>query len=259
MQPIELEQRMRALEYFHSLRLLPGAWPIVRVDGRGFTRFTASRFEKPFDPRFRDLMVATARTLLEELQGLCAYTESDEISVLLPPEWDLFDRELEKVVSVSAGIASATFTRACGETAHFDSRVWLGANQELVIDYFHWRQADAARGALNGWCYWTLRKSGKSVAEATGALERRTFAEKNELLFQHGINFNNLPLWQRRGVGLYWEGYTKTGFNPITQQEVLATRRRIKVDEELPMKEEYSRLLRRILEAPRRQVDKLAG
>ncbi|MEP0832344.1 tRNA(His) guanylyltransferase Thg1 family protein [Microcoleus sp. AS-A8] len=34
------EQKMRSLEYFHSLRLLPGAWVVIRVDGRGFSRFT---------------------------------------------------------------------------------------------------------------------------------------------------------------------------------------------------------------------------
>src|SRR5947209_2064278 len=116
----DIEERMRALEYFHSLRILPGVWPVIRVDGRGFTRLTASRFEKPFDLKFRDRMVETARALLEELQGRYAYTESDEISVLLPPEWDLFDREVEKAVSVSAGIASAAFTHALGEAAHFD-------------------------------------------------------------------------------------------------------------------------------------------
>jgi tRNA(His) 5'-end guanylyltransferase len=27
------EARMRALEYFHSLRVLPGAWIVIRVDG----------------------------------------------------------------------------------------------------------------------------------------------------------------------------------------------------------------------------------
>jgi tRNA(His) 5'-end guanylyltransferase len=46
-----LEDRMREREYFHGLWLLPGAWAVVRVDGRNFTRFTAQRFEKPFDPR----------------------------------------------------------------------------------------------------------------------------------------------------------------------------------------------------------------
>src|SRR3712207_4454510 len=57
MTPEEFEHRMRELEYFHSVRLLPGVWTVIRVDGRGFSRFTESRFEKPFDPRMRDLMV----------------------------------------------------------------------------------------------------------------------------------------------------------------------------------------------------------
>jgi tRNA(His) 5'-end guanylyltransferase len=147
------EARMRRLEYFHSIRLLPGTSAILRVDGRGFSRFTAERFDKPFDARFSDYMVRTAQALLEGLQGVYAYTESDEISVLLRPEWDLFDRELEKAVSIAAGLASATFTYACGEPAHFDGRAWLGARRSLVIDYFRWRQSDATRCALNGWCY----------------------------------------------------------------------------------------------------------
>lgn len=247
MHPDEFEAQMRALEYYHSLRVLPGVWTVLRVDGRGFSRFTESRFEKPFDPRMRDLMVRTAQALLEEMGGIYAYTESDEISVLFRPEWDLFDRELEKLVSLSAATAASTFTHACGEPVQFDSRVWLGVNEAVVVDYFRWRQADAGRCALNGWCYWTLRKAGKTVAEATAALERQSVAEKNELLFQHGVNFNELPLWQRRGTGLYWEEYQKEGFNPKERRKVLATRRRVKVDEELPMREGYGALVQEIL------------
>ena len=82
------ENRMRELEYFHNLRLLPGAWVVVRVDGRGFSRFTESRFEKPFDLKFHGLMVHTAQALLQEMQGIYAYTESDEISVLFRPDWE---------------------------------------------------------------------------------------------------------------------------------------------------------------------------
>ena len=72
-------------------------------------------------------------------------------------------------------------------------------------------------------------------------------ADKNELLFQAGVNFNDLPLWQRRGTGLYWETYEREGYNPKLGQKVLTTRRQIKVDRELPMGEDYAALISRIL------------
>lgn len=247
MRGADFEPRMRAFEYYHGLRVIPNVWTVLRVDGRGFTRFTEGRFEKPFDLRFHGLMTQVATTLVDDLRGVLAYTESDEISVLFRPEWDLFDREVEKLVSVSAGLASATFTKAVGDAAHFDSRIWIGVDEVSVIDYFRWRQTDAARCALHGHCYWALRKEGKSVAEATRELEGKSVEFKNELLFERGINFNDLPLWQRRGSAVYWETYTKGGFNPKTGQAVQATRRRLKVDDELPMKEEYAALLARIL------------
>ncbi|HLV97905.1 MAG TPA: tRNA(His) guanylyltransferase Thg1 family protein [Ktedonobacterales bacterium] len=249
MNPDDFEKRLRALEYFHTLRLIPGAWTVVRVDGRGFSRFTEAHFEKPFDPTFHTLMIQTAKALLEELQGIYAYTESDEISVLFRPDWKLFDREVEKIVSISAGIASAAFTQGCQTPAHFDSRIWLGVDPAQVVDYFRWRQDDATRCALNGWCYWMLRKMGKSVAEATSTLKSQSTAFKNELLFQQGINFNDLSAWQRRGVGLSWEIYEKAGYDPIQSKAVTARRRRVKIDEALPVKEEYGLYIQRLLDA----------
>jgi len=159
------ERAMRAHECFHGLRVLPGTWPIVRVDGRGFSRLTASRFEKPFDPRFQRMMRRAADALLVDLGGVFAYTESDEISVLLARDTGLFDGSVEKLVSVSAAIASAAFTLELGSAAHFDGRLWVGASGTDVVDYFRWRQSDATRNALNGWSYWTLRKAGESMAD----------------------------------------------------------------------------------------------
>ena len=68
-------------------------------------------------------------------------------------------------------------------------------------------------------------------------------AAKHELLFAHGTNSNNLPAWQKRGVGLYWETYEKPGRNPLTGQAVLATRTRLKHDLELPMRADYDAFL----------------
>ena len=248
MNPDELADRMRQGEVFHSLRMLPGAWVVLRVDGRGFSRLTAERYEKPFDARFHEVMVRTASTLLEDFQGVYAYTQSDEISVLFRPEWSLFDREVEKLVSLSAGLASATFTHAAGAPGTFDGRAWLGVDAAAVVDYFRWRQSDATRCALNGWCYWTLRKEGWSVAKATRELDGSTVGSKNELLFQRGVNFNEVPLWQRRGTGITWERYTKEGVDPRDGRRVPTERRRLKVDSELPMKEEYEAWVRRVLE-----------
>ena len=63
-----------------------------------------------------------------------------------------------------------------------------------------------------------------------------------------GVNFNELPLWQRRGVGLYWETYGKAAKNPLTGEEVTAMRRRLKTDLELPMKDDYGRFINKLVE-----------
>jgi tRNA(His) 5'-end guanylyltransferase len=237
----------RAREWFHSMTVLPGAWTILRVDGRRFSRFTEQRFDKPFDLRFSQLMAEAAQSLLTEFGARYAYTESDEISILLDPRSEIFGRGVEKLVSISASITSAAFTHAAGEPAHFDSRVWMGTGPTDVLDYFSWRQADAARSALNGWCYWTLRKDGRSREAATKELEGANAAAKNELLFQHGVNFNDVPAWQRRGVGLWWETYERPGYDPVREVAVTATRRRIRVERELPMKESYREFLARLI------------
>ena len=244
----EFEAGQRSREWFHPLVVLPGAWTVLRMDGRSFSRFTESRFDKPFDPRFAQLMTDTAETVLTEFNARYAYTESDEISILLDPSCQLFGRSVEKLVSVSAGIASATFTKASGEPAHFDSRIWMGTTPADVVDYFSWRQADATRCALNGWCYWTLRRNGNSSAEATKALERSTIAAKNELLSSHGITFDDLPGWQRGGIGLWWQHYDHPGYDPIRRTTVTAARRRIHIERNLPHKDAYRTLIARLAE-----------
>jgi tRNA(His) guanylyltransferase len=243
----DLEDKMRELEWFHSLRVLPNVWPVIRVDGRGFTRLSEQHFERPFDLRFHDLMLETAQALLAELNGVYAYTESDEISILLPADTDLFGREVEKLVSVSAGVASSTFSLALGSAAHFDSRVWVGPSAPHVVDYFRWRQSDASRCCLNGWCYWTLRNEGATAKVAAAALDGKSFSAKNELLFARGISFDDVPLWQKHGVGLYWVETVKEGLNPLTQQATLTKRRGIRVDKELPRGAPYAEMVARFV------------
>jgi tRNA(His) 5'-end guanylyltransferase len=143
---------------------------------------------------------------------------------------------------VLAGEASAKFSLLLGDLAAFDCRVCELPAVEHMRDYFRWRHEDAHRNALNSHCYWMLRAAGKSVGEATGQLKGMGVADKNELLFQAGINFNDLPAWQKRGVGISWENYQKQAVNPVTGETVTAIRRRLKRDLDLPMRDAISRL-----------------
>ncbi len=72
-------------------------------------------------------------------------------------------------------------------------------------------------------------------------------SDKNELLFRRGINFNEVPLWQRRGAGVSWENFEKQGMDPRTGEATMAQRRRAHVDAELPIGEAYSAFLRQIV------------
>jgi tRNA(His) guanylyltransferase len=239
----ELDRKMRIFETAADTCVLPGIFMVARVDGRGFTRLTKELypFEAPFDLRFRDYMVATTEHLMQcGFNILYGYTQSDEISLLFHPREDAYNRKMRKYNSILAGEASAKFSLLLGGIAAFDCRVSQLPTKDLVVDYFRWRNEDAHRNALNAHCYWLLRKQGQTVAQATSKVEGLSISQKNELLFQNGINFNDLPVWQRRGIGLYWEDYEKPGENPATGESINAQRRRIKVEMELPMKDAYS-------------------
>jgi tRNA(His) 5'-end guanylyltransferase len=238
----ELDARMRVFETAHDHCVLPGLQIVARLDGRNFTRLTKETwdFEKPFDVRFRDFMVETTRHLKE-----CGYredygkTQSDDNSLLHDRDEVAFGRKERKLNSILASEAGAKFSLLVGALATFDCRVCQLPTLDDVRDYFRWRSEDAHRNALNGHCYWRLRAEGLGARAATKALIGLSVAQKNELLFQRGINFNDLPGWQKRGVGLHWETYQKEARNPKTGETVFATRRRIAVVTDLPMRDAY--------------------
>jgi len=70
---------------------------------------------------------------------------------------------------------------------------------------------------------------------------------QNELLCQHGINFNDIPHRQRRGTGLQWQDHQKAGSDPRTGTQATATRRTLHVNDMLPVKDEYRALVTQIL------------
>jgi tRNA(His) guanylyltransferase len=243
----ELDKKMRAFELSMDQKIIPETYIVVRLDGRGFTKLTKEvlSLQRPFDEVFRDAMIETVKHLMNcGFNITYGYTESDEISLLLDTDENSFDRKVRKLTSILAGEASAKFTQSMGTIGVFDCRVIPLPNVDLVVDYFRWRAEDASRNALNAWCYWKLRDNGLSVFEATKLLQGKSVSEKNELLFQFGINYNDLPDWQKRGIGFYYEKVDKNAFNLKTNASITVARRQLKVDMELAIGTNYNLLIK---------------
>src|SRR4051794_16411425 len=94
----DLDQKMRVFETANDQCVLPGIHMVARLDGRSFTRLTKEvhKFEAPFDPRFRDLVVGTAEHLMSDcgFNMTYGYTESDEISLLFALDENSFGRKV---------------------------------------------------------------------------------------------------------------------------------------------------------------------
>ena len=248
----DLDRRMRVYETSNDHCVLPGIYMVARLDGRGFTKLTKQTLdlEAPFDVRFQQAMVETVRHLMQSgFQVRYGYCQSDEISLLFSLGETCFGRKIRKYNSVLAGEASAAFSLRIGACAAFDCRLAELPRRADVVDYYRWRSEDAVRNALSAHCYWLLRRQGETCQQATDALRGMSTSEKNELLFRHGINFNDLPTWQRRGFGVVWEDVPRQGVNPITGDASMTTRRQLRTELELPCRGEYDAFLEAILDA----------
>lgn len=242
----DLDKKLRVYETSHDFCVLPNIYMVARIDGRGFTKLTKEKhsFKRPFDEQFRNLMVETTKHLMNcGFKVVYGFTESDEISLLFDFNENSFSRKLRKYNSLLAGEASAKFSVLLGDVAAFDCRISQLPRQQDVVDYFRWRNEDAHRNALNAYCYWLLRDQGQSATEATKHIEGKSTAFKNELLFKNGINFNELPAWQKRGVGLYWQETEKAGWNPLKKETVIVSRKELTKNFELPKGDAYSRFI----------------
>jgi tRNA(His) 5'-end guanylyltransferase len=217
-----LGDRMKGYENIPRHYLTRRTPVVMRLDGKAFHTFTKG-LKKPFDDTLMACMTATAKYLCENIQGCkMAYVQSDEISLLLTDYETLntdawFNNNIQKMVSVSASMATLAFNRTLQDmvemwnrnstteedyaylntlaskldSALFDSRVFSMPKEE-VINYFIWRQQDATRNSIQmlGQHYFSHKElHGKN----TGKIQDMLFLE-------HGINFNDVHTPKKRGT-----------------------------------------------------------
>jgi tRNA(His) guanylyltransferase len=207
--------RMKEYEKVETKFLTRRIPTIIRLDGKAFHSFTKG-FDRPFDNLLMKTMQETTQELCKQIQGCkMAYTQSDEISLLLT-DYDKittsawFDKNIQKMVSVSASMTTLIFNNIFRDkvedvintdeyirymkkvnTAMFDSRVF-NLPKEEVCNYFIWRQQDATRNAIQ-----MAGQVNFSHKELQGINCNKI---QDKLFIEKGINFNDLPIIQKRGT-----------------------------------------------------------
>lgn len=245
----EKEKSIKIFENIYDLCVLPNIYIVARLDGRSFSSLTKKmNLKKPFDDNFQNIMSSIVEKIMKDsgFNIVYGYTQSDEISFLFDFDVDCFNRRINKYVSTLASLASSIFTLHSKEIVSFDCRISHLPTIKDVIDYFQWRQNDASRNALGGYCYWKLREN-HTRKYTVDFLDKKSASERQELLFQAGVNYNDIINWHKRGIGFYWSKEKKLGINPLTNEEKTVERNKLYKDLNLPYKDEYSTLLNEII------------
>lgn len=237
MDKTSLGDRMKEYERASRTHLTRRTPVIIRVDGKSFHTFT-KRFrnlveygnadpqhhnilhpdeplvqiaerESPFDDMMHSCMLSAAVQMVHYIQNAAfAYTQSDEISILLMDWRKLttdawFGNQVQKMASVAASMATAAFYCMYQQydvinygphMPMFDARVY-NIPQEEVANYFIWRQQDATRNSINmlGQFYFSHKQ-----------LQKKSTSDVQDMLMaQHGVNWNDILTWQKRGTCVY--------------------------------------------------------
>ena len=208
--------------------------------------------DRPFDAGLIEDMNETTKYLCKNIQGAkFGYVQSDEISILLTDFDDLqtdmwFDGNIQKMCSVAASMATAKFNqlrmiRSMGERidmgfevsdkfyktfkmAEFDARIFQIPSKVEVENYFIWRQQDATRNSIS------------SVAQSLYShkeLNNVNSNQKQEMIFQKGINWNDYPSRMKRGGFIGKISIEKDEPNPVPNTPIVF--RTVWVDIECPI------------------------
>ena len=224
----DLETRMKTFyEMIPKTKLMRRCPVAIRIDGKAFHTFTRG-FKKPFDEVLIKSMQETMKYLCENIQGcVLGYTQSDEITLILVDYKKLtssawFNYEVQKLCSIAASMATMAFNRVfiknvadfrhehgypnadCTKYEHlintYDKAINLGAMfdarcfnvpKEEVTNLCYWRQDDASRNSI------------QMVGQANFSHKELHKKSRNDiqdmLMTQKGINWNDLPTYQKRG------------------------------------------------------------
>lgn len=215
-----LGDRMKAYEAVEDRRLDSRLPIYARIDGRGFSRFTAG-MARPYDAGMARTMIETASGLVERTHAKIAFVQSDEISLVWLADGDtaqtIFDGRIQKLCSVLASLSTALFMAALTKDdrlcryaerlPHFDCRVLQLPSKTEAANMLLWRELDAQKNAISG---------AARGAFSHKALHGKNGAEMLSMMSEANVDFAGYPVCFRRGTFLRRVSF----YRPFTSDEL---------------------------------------
>ena len=226
---------MKDFEVYSSLKVPKNSKIIVRLDGRSFHKLARDlNLVKPYDENFYRVMSKVCNDLFKEFSPVFVYTFSDEISLLL--DKIPFDGRIEKINSVIASFTASSFVLHYDEDfkkpPSFDSRI-IPISDEDILKYFKWRQDESWKNCIASYGI-SFLKSKYSNKRANDMITGLKSSEIHELLYQNGINLNDVETYKKRGIAVYRKNKKVVGFNKKENREQVSYRTYTYVDWEVP-------------------------
>ena len=196
-----LGDRMKGYEKLMQTHFMPRLPIIVRLDGKGFSKYT-KEFQRPYDERLSKAMTGTTMELVKETNACIGYTQSDEITLVYysdNPEIQVyFDGKIQKIVSVTASIATANFNVLIKEfmgkempLAYFDARAFQVSTLGEAANAVLWREQDATKNSIS---------MATRVFYDHREMMNKNGSEMQDMLHAKGINWNDYPTFFKRGT-----------------------------------------------------------
>lgn len=155
----------------------------IRIDGNAFTKWVYSnKIAKPFSLDLHSLFVDTASFLIKECNGILAYTQSDEISIILhkkPGQEHYLGGKVQKICSLLSSFTTKAFNDMAPDSykpATFDCRVFPLPSDTEAANTILWRIQDCARNSILQTTLGHYKQSeieGKSVKECIQLLKEK--------------------------------------------------------------------------------------
>jgi tRNA(His) 5'-end guanylyltransferase len=189
---------------------------IIRCDARGFGKLLEKSGFKSYDKAVHMQMVKEAEKTIEDLfTGGMAYVLSDEISFVLPRSFDMYNRRVEKLLTVTAGFISGDASlEFCDlnvdlSPVTFDAKIFDCENINKVLEYLDERKNSGFRNFVFTTFRTYLMNSGMSATEVARKADKMPIRTQIDLLLTNGVDVHSKPYWQREGVMVCLTPYEK--------------------------------------------------